>query len=99
MYISVFRDQHKENMYRFIQKGAEYEPYRVRSAIQRPKSGHKLPHRPQTVANMNVTDNGVDGRHTIKFNNDTSCIINNCIKIRHFESNLSHRDGSYQWDN
>lgn len=87
MYISVYREQHKENMYRFIQKGAEYEPYRVRSAIKRPKSGHKLPNRPQTVANVNVTDNGADGEQTIKFNNDKSGITNR-IKISYFESNI-----------
>ncbi|CAG2250699.1 unnamed protein product [Mytilus edulis] len=64
-------EQHKENMYRFIQKGAEYEPYRVRSAIQRPKSGHKLPNRPQTVANVNVTDNGADEEESCSSDEET----------------------------
>lgn len=55
------REQHKENMYRFIQKGAVYEPFRAQSAMPRPPSSTKLPSRPQTVPSGVMTENGLEG--------------------------------------
>ncbi|XP_060077591.1 uncharacterized protein LOC132557120 [Ylistrum balloti] len=53
-------DQYKENMYRFIMKGAQYTPFRVRSAAYpRRQTDHQNRQRPATAMEM-TTRHGYD---------------------------------------